>query len=347
MQIIDLRSDTVTQPTAEMREAMANAVVGDDVYGEDPTILELERAAAGEMGKAAGLFVTSGTMGNLLAVLATCQRGDEVIMGRLGHTFLYECGGISALGGVQPHPITERQDGTLPVEDVRRAIRVEDVHEPVTRMVIVENTQNRCGGQVLGMDYLRAVGELTHQHGLALHIDGARIYNAAAALNLPAAELAGPADSVTFCLSKGLCAPVGSVLCGSQAFIQRARKYRKMLGGGMRQAGVLAAAGLVALRSMTVRLGEDHRRAAQLAGALAALPGVRLPLGNPPTNMVYVELDGGRGVGLDAFIERLKQRGVLAGDGGDGLLRLVLHHGIDDQDVAHTVAAFGEALAAH
>ena len=288
---IDLRSDTVTHPTPEMRQAMAEAEVGDDVYGEDPTVNRLQELAAERMGKEAGLFVSSGTMGNLSAVLAHCGRGDEVILGNLGHTFLFEAGGISALGGVHPFTLPNRPDGTLDLAEIRCAIRGENEHNPISRLVILENTHNRCGGVPISVEYTRAVGDLAHGAGLKLHIDGARIFNASAALGSSAAELAAPADSVTFCLSKALCAPVGSVLCGSTEFIYRARRIRKQLGGGMRQAGVLAAAGLVALEKMVDRLSEDHFRARRLAEGLANIPGVVLHMGMPGTNMVFLELD--------------------------------------------------------
>jgi len=247
MKIIDLRSDTVTKPTEEMRRAMAMAEVGDDVYGEDPTINRLQEMAAEMMGKEAGLFVPSGTMGNLLSVLNVCGRGDEVIMGNLGHTFLFEAGGISALGGVFPHTLPNQADGSLLLSDIENAIRPDDIHDPITRMVILENTHNRCGGTVLTPEYTQSVADLAHKHQLHLHLDGARIFNAAAALGVKAAQLTAPVDSVTFCLSKGLCAPVGSVVCGSREFIKQGLRTRKVLGGGMRQAGVLAAAGIIAL----------------------------------------------------------------------------------------------------
>ncbi|HVM71992.1 MAG TPA: GntG family PLP-dependent aldolase, partial [Anaerolineales bacterium] len=244
MDTIDLRSDTVTLPTPEMREAMAKAEVGDDVYSEDPTVNRLQDLAAQKMGKQAGLFVASGTMGNLVAVLSHCQRGDEVIVGKKNHVFVHEAGGISALGGVHSCQLPNQLDGSLLLDEVADAIRPEDVHEPVTRLICLENTHNGCGGVYQTPGYIHQVADFAHARGIAVHLDGARIFNAAVAQGLPAVKLAGPVDSVTFCLSKGLCAPVGSVLCGSREFISRARRVRKMLGGGMRQAGILAAAGL-------------------------------------------------------------------------------------------------------
>ena len=318
MKMIDLRSDTVTQPTPDMRQAMVNAPLGDDVYGEDPTVNRLQELAAQMLGKEAGLFVASGTMGNLIAVLAHCGRGDEVILGNKAHTFLYEAGGISALGGVHSCQLPNRPDGTLDLEAIRAAIRPEDAHHPVTRLIALENTQNRCGGVALTAEYTRQVGDLAAEHGLALHLDGARLFNAAVAQGVGAWELSAPADSVSVCLSKGLCAPVGSVLVGSKAFIAQAHRLRKQLGGGMRQAGVLAAAGVVALECMVDRLVEDHVRARRLASGLAKIPGLALDPGSPYTNMVFVELApdapctaaevaarlAGQGVNVGAVAER-------------------------------------------
>lgn len=306
MQQIDFRSDTVTWPTPEMREAMANAPVGDDVYGEDPTINELEAEAAAMLGKEAGLFVASGTMGNVTAALTHCGRGDEMIVGREAHMFRYEAGSSSALGGIHPHIIDVQPDGTLPLDAIRRAIRGDNEHFPRTRLICLENTQGTIGGIPVSAAYTAQVGELAREHGLKLHIDGARIFNAAAALNTPVRELAADADSVSFCLSKGLCAPVGSVLVGSRAFIAQARRIRKSLGGGMRQGGILAAAGLIALRKMTLRLNEDHANARALAEGLAATPGITLDVSRVQTNMVFFDLDENVRISPEAFSERLK-----------------------------------------
>lgn len=338
--MIDLRSDTVTHPTPAMREAMARAEVGDDVYREDPTVNRLEAMAADLLGKEAALFVPSGTMGNLIGVLGHCQRGDEVIMGHLGHTFLFEGGGVSALGGVFVHTLPNQPDGTLRLEDILSAIRPSDVHHPITRLVVLENTHNRCGGVPLSVAYTRQVGEAVHARGLALHLDGARIFNAAVALGVTARALAEPADTVTFCLSKGLCAPVGSVLCGSRDFIERARRIRKQLGGGMRQAGILAAAGIVALETMIDRLAEDHARARALAQGLARLPGIRLPMGMPATNMVFIALDDNLPLDAAAFAARLADHGVRVGVIGPRQFRLVTHYWIGDAEVAQTLEAF-------
>ncbi len=343
--MIDLRSDTVTHPTPAMREAMARAEVGDDVYREDSTVNRLEAMAADLMGKEAGLFVPSGTMGNLIGVLGYCQRGDEVIMGHLGHTFLFEGGGVSALGGVFVHTLPNQPDGTLRLEDILAAIRPSDVHHPITRLVVLENTHNRCGGVPLSVEYTRQIAEAIHARGLRLHLDGARIFNAAVALGVSAKDLATPADTVTFCLSKGLCAPVGSVLCGSRVFIEQARRIRKQLGGGMRQAGILAAAGIVALETMVERLAEDHHRARELAQGLARMPGLHLPMGLPATNMVFLNLDESLPLDATAFAARLAERGVRVGVVGPRQFRLVTHYWIGDAEVAQTLAAFEDVLA--
>jgi threonine aldolase len=344
MQTIDLRSDTVTLPTPEMRRAMAEAEVGDDVYGEDPTIIRLQEMAAGMLGKEAGLFVPSGTMGNLAGILAHCTRGDEVILGNKSHTFLFEAGGISALGGVHSCQIPNQPDGTLLLDDIENAIRPNDIHDPITRLVSLENTHNRCGGVVLSAGYIQQVGDLAHRHGLKVHLDGARLFNAAVELGVPARELAAPVDSVTICLSKGLCAPVGSVLCGSKEYILRALRVRKQLGGGMRQAGILAAAGIVALEKMVDRLKEDHARAKRLAVGLSKVPGLVLEPGSPHTNMVFLSLDSSVPMDASAAVRKLKQRGVKVGAVSKREFRLVTHYWIDDAAVERAVQAFREIL---
>jgi len=345
MQIVDLRSDTVTQPTQEMREAMFKAPVGDDVYGEDPTINQLQELAAGMMGKKAALFIPSGTMGNLAAILAHCGRGDEVILGHLSHTFLYECGGVSSLGGVHSHQLPNQVDGTLDIQDIRSAIRSDDAHFPVSRLIVLENTHNRCGGAPIGLDYTRTVASLAQENNISMHLDGARVFNAAAALGVDARELTEPFDSVTFCLSKGLCAPVGSVLCGSEDFIYRAHRIRKQLGGGMRQAGILAAAGIIALEKMAPRIGEDHLRARRLAQVLKTIPGIIVDPDQPGTNMVYFNLDR-EAIQFDAvqLATRLNQYGVKIGVVDANRIRLVTHYWIDDGAVDYTIEAFKQVL---
>lgn len=344
MDFIDLRSDTVTRPTPEMREAMAEAEVGDDVFRDDPTVNRLEELAAGMMGKESALFVPSGTMGNLIALLVHCQRGDEVIVGSQSHIYLNEAGGMAALGGIQPCPVANQKDGTLLIEDIRASIRTEDVHHPITRLVCVENTQNICGGVPLTPEYSRQVGDVAHQNGLLLHVDGARIFNAAVAQNVSVRELVDPADSVMFCLSKGLVSPVGSILAGSRKFIARARHIRKMLGGGMRQVGILAAAGIISLEKMTRRLADDHARARKLADGLRQIKGVVVDPDSPYSNMVYFNLSDD--VTDSALIvgEKMKAYGVLLDADTSRRFRLVTHYWIDDDAVEKAVYAFGRVL---
>jgi threonine aldolase len=274
--VIDLRSDTVTQPTPAMREAMARAEVGDDVFGEDPTVKRLEAMAAELMGKEAAVFVASGTMGNLTSLLALCERGDEAIVGSESHILHYEVAGAAGVGSIQLRPVANDTHGRLDLEAMAATIRGRNIHYPRTAAVCLENTHNRCGGAVLTAEEIASVAELAHRHGAAVHLDGARVFNAAVALGVPAAELTAEVDTVTFCLSKGLAAPVGSLVCASAELVARARKARKMLGGGMRQAGVIAAAGVVALETMVERLAEDHEHARLLADGLAQVPGVRI-----------------------------------------------------------------------
>lgn len=344
MEYIDLRSDTVTRPTPEMREAMAEAEVGDDVFGDDPTVNRLEELAAGMLGKEAALFVPSGTMGNLIALLVHCQRGDEVIVGNQSHIYLNEAGGMSALGGIQPCPVQNQPDGTLALDDILASIRTADVHHPITRLVCLENTQNVCGGIPLSSEYTRQVGELAHANKLLLHIDGARIFNAAAAQNISVQDLVEPADSVMFCLSKGLGSPIGSMVLGSGKFIMRARHLRKMLGGGMRQVGIVAAAGIISLEKMTNRLGDDHVRAKKMADGLRQVNGLDVDPNSPYTNMVYLNISDHAGMNLFQLGERLKNLGILVDADNARRLRLVTHYWIDEDAVEKTVSAFREVL---
>ena len=342
--MIDLRSDTVTLPTPEMREVIARAEVGDDVYGEDPSVNLLEEESASLLGKEAALFIPSGTMGNLAAVLTHCERGSEIILGDKAHIFLNEAGGAAALGGVQPHIIPNQRDGTLKLEDILEAIRFDDIHHPRTRMIALENTHNMCGGVSLTAEYTRSVGEIAREHGLKFHLDGARIFNAASALGVEPSALVEPLDSIMFCLSKGLGAPVGSMLCGDSEFIKRARRTRKMLGGAMRQAGLIAAAGLHALRHHLPLLGEDHRRARELARGLADLPGISLMDPEPPTNMVYLKLEPDLPFSAEDIKRKLKGSGILIGYENLRLIRLVTHLWIRDQEIPVVIQAFKEVL---
>jgi len=344
MEYIDLRSDTVTKPTPEMREAMAEAEVGDDVYMDDPTVNKLQELAANMLGKEDSLFVPSGTMGNLLALLVQCQRGDEVIVGDKSHIYMNEAGGMSALGGIQPHPVKNQADGTLLLDDILASIQTEDVHHTITRLICLENTQNACGGIPLPLEYMQAVGKIAHENNLLLHVDGARIFNAATALDVSVKELVAPADSVMFCLSKGLAAPVGSMLVGTKKFINRARHLRKMLGGGMRQAGVLAAAGLISLEKMSTRLGQDHARARKLFEGLKQVNGLILDAGTSSTNMVYFNLTDKVKLSVDEIIAEMKKRGVLVDWAAPRRFRLVTHYWVDDAGVEKTLKAFGEIL---
>jgi len=344
MEYIDLRSDTVTKPTPEMREVMAEAEVGDDVFRDDPTVNRLEDLAANKMGKDAAIFVPSGTMGNLLALLVHCQRGDEVIVGNQSHIYLNEAGGMSALGGIQPCPIPNQKDGTLKLEDVLLSVRDEDVHHPITRLICLENTQNLCGGVPLTAEYTRQVGKLAHDKNLSLHIDGARIFNAAVTQGVDVKELVAPADSVMFCLSKGLASPIGSILVGTSKFIARARHIRKMLGGGMRQVGIVAAAGIVSLEKMVDRLADDHARARKLADGLRQITGIDVDDTSPYTNMIYFNLSDDAKVDMKQLGERMKASGVLLDVFDPRRLRLVTHYWIDDEAVEKSITAFGKAM---
>ncbi len=333
MKTIDLRSDTVTLPSLEMREAIANAELGDDVFGDDPTVNRLERLAAETLGKEAAILTTSGTQSNLVAMLTHCRRGDEIIVGEESHTLHHEVGGASALGGLGLRPVANDRKGRLVLDQVDAAVRQPDVHYPRTGLICVENTHNRCGGTVLSARDLAAVRAVADRHGLPLHLDGARLFNAAVALRVPIAELAQYADSVCFSLCKGLGCPVGSLLCGDRDFITEARRYRKMLGGGMRQAGILAAAGIYALENMVERLAEDHENARALASGLSTIAGIRLAP-PPETNLLFFSAEG---CDLGEVVGRLRQLGVLCLEEG-GRIRMVTHLGIERADVEEAVA---------
>jgi threonine aldolase len=328
LNVIDLRSDTVTQPTVAMRAAMAAAEVGDDVFGDDPSVNALQARIAALLGKEAALFAPTGTQSNLCALMAHCQRGDEYLVGQMAHTYRFEGGGAAVLGSIQPQPLLQQADGSILLPDIEAAIKPDDVHFARTRLLALENT---WGGHVLPLTYIEAATSLARRRGLATHLDGARLFNAAVASGEPVARIAQHFDSVSVCFSKGLGAPVGSALMGSKAFIARAHRMRKMLGGGMRQAGVLAAAALHALDHHVERLAEDHANARALAEGLAGLPGVTVP--PPQTNIVFVDLAPEKAPGA---VERLQAAGVLC----TGLyrLRLVTHLNVSAADIAHAVA---------
>jgi threonine aldolase len=358
MDVIDLRSDTVTKPTPEMRRAMAEAEVGDDVFGDDPTVIALEERAAEVLGKAAAVFVPTGTMANLVAQMAHLERGQEAIAGLQSHVVLDEAAGHAVIVGASVRALAETPDGTLEPDAVREAFRDEDdVHEPITGLVIVENTHAHSGGQPLDPKYMRTIADVAHDAGVPLHVDGARLFNAAVALGVPAADLGGPADSVCFCLSKGLACPAGSLVLGSRDLVWRARRARKMVGGGMRQVGVLAAPGLIALRDgpagMIERLAEDHINARRLAEALAGMPGIASPGGTAQpepgpldptrvrTNFVLFRVERERA----AFIEAAQARGVLLVSYPHGQVRAATHYGVTAEDIERTIAVIGGALA--
>lgn len=340
--IVDLRSDTLSMPTVEMRRAIAEAELGDDVFREDPTVNRLQEMAAERLGKEAALLVTSGTQGNLLGVLAHTQRGDEIVVGDQSHIFHYEVAGCAVVGALQLRTV-HSVDGILDPSEVEAAIRPHDVHAPRTGAICLENTHNRDGGAPLDAWQTKSVADVAHRHGVPVHLDGARVFNAAVALGVDVRELTAPVDSVTFCLSKGLAAPVGSVLCGRKDYIETARKYRKMLGGGMREAGIIAAAGVVALNTMIDRLAEDHENARLLADGLAEIPGIEIDPSKVRTNLVFFDVTAPVGaVGLAA---RLREQGVLcSAGGGSSRIRWVTHYGIERADTERALRATREIL---
>lgn len=330
--MIDLRSDTVTQPTPKMRAAMAEAEVGDDVYGDDPTVNRLEGLAAEMLGKEDAILAASGTQSNLMAVLSHCERGDEYIVGQQAHTYKYEGGGAAVFGSVQPQPIEFESDGTLNLETVRQVIKPDNIHFANTRLLCLENTQ---GGKVLPLDYLEAARKLALEHNLNSHLDGARLFNAAVKLNIAPTDISRHFDSVSICLSKGLGAPVGSLLCGSKQLIHKARRWRKVLGGGMRQAGILAAAGIVALTQHVDRLAQDHANARILAKGLAEIEDVELDMSQVQTNMVFLTLKNNEVESLTAY---LKDAGVQITP--DNPMRLVTHSDVNTHDIHRVVKLF-------
>jgi threonine aldolase len=340
--IVDLRSDTVTQPTEAMRRAMYEAELGDDVYGEDPTVNRLEELSAERLGKEAALLLLSGTMGNLVGMLAQTRPGDEAIVGEHSHIFLNEAGGPAALGGIQLRPIpTDR--GAIDPEAVEGALRdPKNLHHPRSKLVCMENTANRDGGAAVRVENMDAVAATAHRNGLRLHVDGARIFNAAVALDVPVDRLVQGADSVTFCLSKGLGCPVGSILAGEADYVQEARRWRKMIGGSLRQSGVIAAAGIVALEQMVDRMAEDHANARRLADGLNQLPGLSVDVEHVDTNIVMLDLE--ERIDPKAFVAGLRDRGVRIGSPYGGRVRLVTHYQVSSDDVEFTLKAAEQAL---
>lgn len=344
MDKIDFRSDTVTWPTPAMRAAMAAAQVGDDVYGEDPTVNHLEALAAAKVGKEAALFVTSGTMGNLVAILSHAQRGDEAIVGQDAHTYKWEAGGMAVLGGVMPHPLPTDFAGRMDLAEIAAAIRPDNPHLPHSRLILVENSYGERGGYPIAPDYFAAVKAVADQRGLAVHMDGARLFNAAVALGIDASAITQHVDSVSFCLSKGLCAPVGSLLCGSADFIHRARRVRKIVGGGMRQAGVLAAASIIALNEMVDRLAEDHANAQRLAQGLAQIPGIVIDPEGVKTNIVFFGLGEELIQSSQDILKALQQENIWLGGSGRRKFRAVTHYWLGKAEVDHLLAVLRHTL---
>lgn len=342
MNIIDFRSDTVTKPTEAMMRAIMDAPLGDDVYGDDPTVNRLESLAAEITRKERALFVPTGTMGNLIALMAHTKPGEEVILEKNSHIFLYEVAGASRVAGLQCHTV-EGKDGVMDPEDVLRAIRKEDIHFPSTGLIAVENTHNMAGGMVQPIDNLKAIRSIGDERGIPLHMDGARLFNAAAALDLEPSEITGYFDSVMFCLSKGLSSPVGSILAGSDEFIAKARKLRKMLGGGMRQAGVIAACGIESLTSMPESLLINHRHAKELAQGLNKFNGLKVDTEKVHTNIINVVIEESS-IPSGTLVETLKTKGVLANPRGENAIRLVTHHDLNTEQVSQGMRLIKESM---
>lgn len=334
---IDIRSDTVTRPTAAMRKAMSEAEVGDDVFGDDPTVNRLQDIAAELLGTDTALFLPSGTQSNLCALMSHCGRGDEYIVGQNAHTYMFEGGGAAVLGSIQPQPLDFMPDGTLDLEQVAATIKEDDFHFAKTKLLCLENTQ---GGKVLPLAYLEQARAFATKHGLRLHLDGARVFNASVKLGVPVGDISQYFDSVSVCLSKGLCAPVGSLLCGTSEFIDTARRWRKVLGGGMRQAGVLAAAGILAITEQVGHLQQDHENAQQLAQALSELPGLELDPDSVQTNMFFIRIKRGS---AQVLVQKLAEEGVLVSGSGDSL-RLVTHFDFKQQQIERVVTTFSRLV---
>jgi len=339
--MIDLRSDTLTNPTQSMRDAMATAEVGDDVFQEDPTVQKLETLSAEKMGKEAALFVPSGCMGNLISILSHCGRGDEILLGDRSHISLYEVGGVAALGGVHPRPLPNKNDGTISIDLLKKGIRHSDIHCPPTRLICLENTHNFCQGSPITPEYMTEVRKIANKFGLKIHLDGARIFNAAVALGVPVAKLTEKVDSVMFCLSKGLSAPVGSLVCGSSEFIIKARKARKMVGGGMRQVGHIAAAGLIAINEQVDRLQEDHDNAKFLASQLSDLDGIEVDVTRIKTNIIFFKLTGIDG---EVLLNQLEQNQIKILMTDTDVFRAVLHREVSKEQVQTVVKTFQSIL---
>ncbi len=342
IRVVDLRSDTVTLPTEEMLEAIRSAELGDDVFREDPTVNRLGEMAARKMGKESALLVTSGTQGNLVSILSHTKRGDEVILEADSHTYNFETGGLSAIGGLIAKPIRGRM-GVLDPRDVEKAINPKDIHRAETTLVCIENTHNLAGGTVISPSQIEAVWKVAKKHTLAVHMDGARIFNAAIALNIDVKELTRHVDSVMFCLSKGLSCPIGSLVAGRREFIEKARKWRKMLGGGMRQAGIIAAPGIIALEKMIDRLRDDHNNARILAEKLAKTEQISIDLETVQTNIVIFDVSN-LGVTSAEFVRKLGEHGVKSLPMNETSIRMVTHRGIEREDIEYTIDSIDKVV---
>ena len=343
MKTVDLRSDTVTLPTSEMMDAINAAALGDDVYVEDSATIQLEELAAEMLGKEAALLVSSGTMGNLISCLIHSPRGTEAIMGDKSHIFLYESGGISAYGGIHSHQLKNNFDGTIDIGMIKNAIRTSDIHFPRSSLICLENTHNKCHGFPLQLDYINSVCSLAHENNIKVHMDGARLFNACIALDQSADKITENIDSVTFCLSKGLASPIGSVICGSSDFISEARRIRKSIGGGMRQTGIISAAGIISLKKMIGRLKYDHENARYLANNLESLKGIELDTSLIQTNMIFFNFNHSEMSSLD-LVKYMKSHGILFNDYNGKHCRLVLHHGISRDDIEKVIDVFNKLL---
>jgi len=341
--MIDLRSDTVTLPTLKMREAIFNAQLGDDVFQEDPTVNKLEKKAANIMGKESAMLVPSGTMGNLISILSWCERGTEIILGNKSHTFIYEAGGISAFGGIHSHQLKNQDDGTILLEDIKNAIRLKNVHFPKTSAISLENTHNMCSGSPLTDKYINSVANISKKNNLKLHIDGARIFNAAVSLNMNVKDLVKNVDSVSFCLSKGLAAPIGSIICGSKEFINKSRRLRKGLGGGMRQAGIIAAAGIISIEKMLNQIKKDHENALLLAKEISSIDNLLIDLEKIKTNIIYFKLNSKKINGRQ-LVQKMENCGIKFFETEFNKFRLVTHLGITKKHIYATIDAFKKCV---
>ena len=341
--IIDLRSDTVTQPSEQMRDAISNSLLGDDVFGEDPTVNEIEQKAAQIMGKESALLVPSGTMGNLVSILSHCERGTEIILGHKSHTFIYEGGGISSVGGIHSRQLLNDDFGIINLDDIKQAVRDDNVHYPKTSAISLENTHNMCFGSPIEPNYIKSVSVIAKENNLKLHIDGARIFNAAVSLNIDVKDFVKNVDSVTFCLSKGLAAPIGSVVCGSKKFIDKARRHRKVLGGGMRQAGIIAAAGLISLDDCIMQIKKDHNNAKVLAEGLNKIKGLSVQLNLVQTNIIFFKLESDE-ITAQALVESMNSKGIKFFETSPNRFRLVTHYGITKKDIYKTLIEFDKCL---